>query len=269
MPPPDPGRYEGVQRWLAYSGLVLMVVCFGWLQMLPVKPRVSDGDDRAGAAEGPIKLVVIDAGHGGQDSGAIRDGVLEKDLTLDVARRLEQLMRARGLRTKLTRPDDQYVSLADRAASANQERDCVFVSIHFDEGARAAATGVNTYFAARQATGTPVLPSWVPFVQPVSDEPGKNFESQSLAGFVQEALVLRTRAVDRGTRSQQFYVIANVRHPAVLVEGGFLSNNEDITKLRTEEYRQQLAAAIAEGIMKYREIARERAATGTEAQPRA
>lgn len=257
-----------IQRWLAGSGLVVMAACFVWLQMLPVEPRVSDNVARGQDREGTIKLVVIDAGHGGQDTGAVRDGVLEKDLTLDVARRLDQLVRARGLRTSLTRPGDEYVSLSDRAAAANEERDCVFVSIHFDEGTRAAATGVNTYYAAHQVARAPALPSWLPFVQPVSDQP-VNLESQSLAGFVQEALVTRTRAVDRGTRSEQFYVIANVRHPAVLVEGGFLTNNDDISKLRTEEYRQQLATAIAEGIMRYREIVRERATATRSDQPRA
>ena len=86
-----------------------------------------------------------------------------------------------------------------------------------------------------------------------------NFESQSLAGFVQEALVARTHAVDRGTRAEQFFVVANVRHPAVLVEGGFLSNNGDIAKLATEDYRQELAAAITEGIVRYRDTLNARA----------
>ena len=245
-----------------------MAVCFVWLQKLPVSPRVSGGAEQDRNASGPIKHVIIDAGHGGQDSGAIRDGVLEKDLTLDVALRLDQLLRARGLTTKLTRPSDSYVSLADRAAAANRDRDCLFVSIHFDEGGRAAATGVNTYYAARQAQRAPALPSWLPFVQPVSDQP-VNLESQSLAGLVQEALVKRTGAVDRGTRSEQFYVIANVHHPAVLVEGGFLTNNEDMAKLRTEEYRQQLATAIAEGIMRYRDLVRDRATATAGEPPRA
>ncbi|MBA3272835.1 MAG: N-acetylmuramoyl-L-alanine amidase [Chthoniobacterales bacterium] len=242
---------------VACIGLAVMVVCFVWLQLLPPGTRGGGG---VGKADGPLSLIVIDAGHGGGDSGAVRDGVLEKDLTLDVARRLDQALRAKGLRTMMTRSGDEFVSLANRAASANEQRDCVFVSIHFDEGNRAAATGVNTYYATRQIGKAPLLPSWLPFVQPVSAQES-NFDSQSLAGFVQQALVSRTRAVDRGTRSQQFYVIANVRHPAVLVEGGFLTNSDDMAKLRSEEYRQQLALAIGEGIMQYREVARERQAT--------
>lgn len=244
-----------------------MVACFVWIQLLPTEPW-SPEEAAAPQRAGGVAMVVIDAGHGGQDSGTMRDGVLEKDLTLDVARRLDQLLRANGFRTMLTRPSDEYVSLANRATAANAQRNCVFVSIHFDEGSRATASGVNTYFATRQVPKTPLLPSWLPFLQPVVTD-SANVESQSLAGFVQQALVARTQAIDRGTRSEQFYVIANVQHPAVLVEGGFLTNNDDMAKLRNEEYRQQLALAISEGIIHYRELAREHDEVAHRDQPRA
>ncbi len=196
-----------------------------------------------------LARVVIDAGHGGKDSGAIRRGVQEKDLTLDVAQRVERLLQTKGLDTIMTRSRDDRVSLAARAALANRARDCVFVSIHFDEGARASATGVQTFYAARQAQDS-IIPSWLPFLQPAaSAEPGTR--SQSLAGFVQEALVRQTEAVNRGTRAEQFYVVANVRHPAILVEGGFLSNDADLGKLTDPVYREQLAVAIADGILRY------------------
>ena len=101
--------------------------------------------------------------------------------------------------------------------------------------------------------------SWWPFAQKVSSS--INPESQSLAGMIQDELVVRTQAFDRGTRAQQFYVISNVYHPAVLVEGGFLTNSNDIVKLTSEEYRQQLAVALSDGIMRYREIAAQGAPT--------
>jgi N-acetylmuramoyl-L-alanine amidase len=205
---------------------------------------------------GPIRRVIIDAGHGGNDSGAIRAGISEKDLTLDVARRLDVLMRANGIETTLTRSADETVSLANRAAIANQQSDSVFVSIHFDEGNRAAATGVQTFYAAQQASRIPSARSWWPFAQKVSIKT-ENTESQSLAGFIQDSLVAQTQAFNRGTRAQQFYVIANVHHPAVLIEGGFLTNNEDMTKLTSDTYRQQMAAAISDGIMRYRQLATE------------
>jgi N-acetylmuramoyl-L-alanine amidase len=241
---------------LAWAGLLLMLASVMWWQFLPEQPRVTHNEPFTVPQKGQISRVVIDPGHGGNDSGTMRSGVLEKDLTLDVARRLDQLVRARGLTSVLTRAGDETVSLPARAATANQERDCLFVSIHFDEGSRAAATGVQTYYAARQSPKTPLAVAWLPFLQPRSGD-AENVESQSLAGFIQDALVVRTEAFNRGTRAEQFYVIANVQHPAVLVEGGFLTNNDDITKLASEEYRQRLAVGIADGIMRYREVARQ------------
>jgi N-acetylmuramoyl-L-alanine amidase len=89
-------------------------------------------------------------------------------------------------------------------------------------------------------------------LQRTSSEP-PNLESQSLATFIQESLVAHTQAVNRGTRPQQFFVIANVRHPAVLVEGGFLTNKDDAVKLANADYREQMATGIAEGIVRYRD----------------
>ena len=238
---------------LAWLGLLLMAASFVWLQRLPprtVAPRVETAPT---SAEGPLALVVIDPGHCGLDSGTMKTGLVEKELTLDVAYRLERLLKGRGVATLLTRRDDSYVSLADRVAVANGQPDCIFISIHFDEAGRPAASGIETFYAARQVSTVPQVASWLPFVQQASlDSP--RLESQSLAGFIQEALVAHTQALDRGTRPQQFFVIAHVRHPAVLVEGGFLTNAEDVLKLANGEYREQIAAAISEGVMRYREV---------------
>jgi N-acetylmuramoyl-L-alanine amidase len=258
--------YGRVQRFVAWAGVLLIAACVIWIEFLPRGARVP-GDERPAIAEGPLRRVIIDAGHGGRDSGAIRNGVLEKDLTLDVARRLDRLVRAKGLTTVLTRSGDETVSLAKRAQIANGERDSIFISIHFDEGGRAAATGVQTFYAARQAAPSGGISSWLPFFQKVSSAPA-NLESQSLAGFIQQALVAGTQAFDRGTTAQQFYVVANVHHPAVLIEGGFLSNSDDITKLTTDDYRQKLAVAISDGIMRYREATKQREPTLAVSEPR-
>lgn len=245
-----------VRHALAWSGLLAMVLCMIVLELRPDGGRSSAA--RREAIDGRIRHVIIDPGHGGDDSGAIRNGVLEKTLTLDVARRLEVLLNAHGLGTTLTRTSDQTISLIRRADMANRERECVFVSIHFDEGTRAAATGVQTFYAARQqAPKSGLIPSWLPFVRTVFSARA-NLESESLAECVQEALVARTQAFNRGTRAEQFYVVAHVHHPAVLVEGGFLSNDAEIAKLATEAYRQRLAVAISEGIMRYPEISEQR-----------
>ena len=92
-------------------------------------------------------------------------------------------------------------------------------------------------------------------------------ESQSLAGFIQEALVARTQAANRGTKAGPFFVITNVRHPAVLVEGGFLSSKEEIAKLANGDYREQMAAAISEGILRYRDVLKQRQTTLAVTEP--
>ena len=93
---------------------------------------------------------------------------LEKDLTLDVAQRVDRLLQAEGLATLMTRYGDTFISLADRARFANRARDCIFVSIHFNEGDRPLASGVETYYADHQMLPSPSLISWIPFLSPQS-----------------------------------------------------------------------------------------------------
>src|SRR5437016_10045526 len=247
---------RALRNTLALAGLLLMIGSFAWMQFRqaerPERPRESN-TARPPTTPGPFAVVVLDPGHGGQDSGAMCGGVLEKDLTLDVARRIDRLLDSEGIATLMTRLGDTYVSLADRAAFANRVRNCIFVSIHFNEDNKPVASGVETYYAAHQINSGSTLASWLPFFsRPPSNSPKP--ESQSLAGFIQQALVARTRSLDRGTQAKQFFVIANVTSPAVLIEGGFITNKDELSKLASEDYRDQLAAAVADGILRYREV---------------
>jgi len=252
---------------LALVGLLSMIASFIWLERIPRGQPAKTGVTQPPAAPKPFAVVVLDPGHGGQDSGAICGGVLEKDLTLDVARRIERLLEAGGIATVMTRVGDSYVSLADRAALANRVRGSILISIHFNEDNRPVSTGVETYYAAHQITGGSFAASWLPFLwRALSQSP--NFESESLGGFIQEALVARTRAIDRGTKANQFFVIANVTCPAVLVEGGFLTNKEDISKLASEDYREEIAAAVNDGILRYRDALKQRQSTIAVTDPR-
>jgi len=249
----------------AWFGLLLMTVSFLTLLLTPepISPRLAvPGHKKAR----PFALVILDPGHGGQDSGAIAGGVSEKDLTLDIAQRVDRLLDAQGIMTLLTRNGDSYVSLGDRAQLINRANNAVVVSIHLNDGLRPDASGIETYFAAQQATGIPLMASWLPFLQKVAN-PQPNPESQSLAQFIQQQLVARTQAVNRGTKAQQFYVLANVRHPAVLVEGGFLTGKNDIGKLADSNYRELLATGITDGILKYRDMVRALAGNVAEAGP--
>jgi len=236
---------------LAWLGVLLMAGSFVWLQVTAV-PRSLTHLEPPSPPPVPFAVVVIDAGHGGKDSGTMKSGLVEKELALDVAHRVERHLQGLGLVAVMTRADDSYVSLQDRATIANSQPESVFVSIHFDEAGRAAATGIETYYAAHPISFPARVASWLPFLQRTSSEP-PNVESQSLASFIQESAVARTQAMNRGTQPQQFFVIANVHHPAVLVEGGFLTNKEDAIRLANAEYREQMAAGIAQGILQYRD----------------
>ncbi len=254
------GTMKNIVAWL---GLLLMLASFVWWQVLSTPPPATS--TRRTGAPAPFTLVVLDPGHGGQDSGAMCGAIAEKDLTLDIAQRVDRLLQAQGLATLMTRVGDSYVSLQDRAAVTNRARDCIFVSIHFNESKKV-VNGVETYYAEHRDAPAPRLVSWIPFFQgPAAENP--TLASQSLARFIQEAMVARVKAPDRGTKAEQFFVIAHVDVPAVLVEAGFL-NKEDIAKLESNDYRDQMAAAISEGILRYRDALKERQLTLAVTDPR-
>ena len=244
-----------MRRAVPWLGLLLLAISFAWFVRLSAPPHPTRAERKPAARGAQPLMVVLDPGHGGQDSGAMSGTVLEKDLTLDVALRAELFLRAAGFSTVLTRDDDRYVSLADRASLGNRADNSLFISIHFNDNARSAASGVETYYPLRQSTAPPGFFSWLPFLQRVGATPSTE-ASESLANFIQAALVERTQAVNRGTKPEQFFVITNLRYPAALVEGGFLTNKSDATKLATAEYRQEIALAIRDGVHRYRKAIR-------------
>lgn len=253
-----------VGDFIAWFGLALIASSFLMLlvRSAPVSQRsFLPTHEKTGL----FGLVILDPGHGGQDSGAIAGNISEKNLTFDIAQRINRILGAQGISTLLTRTGDSYVSLNDRAQLINRAKDAVVVSIHFNDGPRPEVSGIETYFAAQKATGGATMASWLPFLQKVSSTQS-NLQSQSLAQFIQLQLVAHTQAVNRGIKAQQFYVLANVRHPAVLVEGGFLTNRNESAKLADANYREQLAAAISDGILSYRETIK-KAAEAVNAEP--
>jgi N-acetylmuramoyl-L-alanine amidase len=250
---------RAIRNLLGGAGLLLMIASLVWISIHQEKgPAVYRGSKGPQPQTSkPFAVVVLDPGHGGEDSGAMCGGVMEKDLTLDIARRVDRLLDSEGVATLMTRVGDSYVSLADRAAFGNRAKESIFVSIHFNEDNKPVASGVETYYAAHQINSGSTFASWLPFFSRQPSNSPKP-ESQSLAGFIQEALVARTRSVDRGTQAKQFFVIANVTSPAVLIEGGFITNKDELSKLVSEEYRDQLAAAVTDGVLRYRDALSQR-----------
>jgi N-acetylmuramoyl-L-alanine amidase len=173
-----------------------------------------------------FRTVVIDAGHGGHDRGAQAGKVYEKHLCLDTATRLEAYLKGMGFNTVMTRRSDYFVSLPGRTAIANQYRDAIFVSVHYNSTWNENASGLETFFC--------------------------NPSSQPLAAMVQTGALRRVRALDRGPKFARYYVIRNTNMPSILVECGFVSNDTERGRMKAAWYRDSLAKGIADGIMRYR-----------------
>lgn len=180
----------------------------------PVVPTVSGS-----------KKVVIDAGHGGKDVGAIGGGVNEKDITLDVAQRVEKLLKQKGYSVKMTRDDDTYVSLQDRVSISENYHPDIFVSIHVNSSVRPEITGVETHYYHQ--------------------------ESISLAQTVHSSLASAVQSPNRGLFKSKFYVINHTTSPAILVEIGFISNASERAQLVGEKRKQATAKTIADGVENY------------------
>lgn len=197
---------------------------------------------------GALPTVVIDPGHGGKDEGARSHGMLEKDLTLDLARRVEKRLHTFGFPTVMTRNDDRFVSLPDRAAIGNRTPDSLFVSVHFNKDAASSASGIETFYETEKVPPEAAW-TWIGFFN--KPDTSQCESGESLAGYVQTSLVLRTEAPNRGIKRRDLFVCRHVRGPSVLVEGGFISNPVEARLLGNGEYRERLATAIVEGVMSY------------------
>src|SRR4051795_9824976 len=184
---------RAIRNVLGVAGLLLMIASVFYISVYQEKRPAVHKESKATQPQTskPFAVVVLDAGHGGEDSGAMCGGVMEKDLTLDIARRVDRLLDSEGVATLMTRVGDSYVSLGDRAAFGNRAKESIFISIHFNEDNKPVASGVETYYAAHQIDSGSTFGSWLPFLsRPPSNLPKP--ESERLAGLIQEALVVRT-----------------------------------------------------------------------------
>src|SRR6267378_8250799 len=174
-----------------------------------------------------FKTVVVDAGHGGKDTGAYRRyGGAEKIATLDVAKRLERKLSESQLKTVMTRTSDVFIPLDERVAIENSQKSAIFVSIHFNDSRRRGIHGFETYYHSAN--------------------------SSDLAYRIQSKLMTIPHSANRGVHTANFRVLRLARYPAVLVECGFLSNRLEGGEARDAEYREALADRIAEAITEQR-----------------
>jgi len=205
------------------------------------------------AARHSIRGVVIDPGHGGSDNGATSRLGTEKEYTLDTAVRLEKILRDAGLKTVLTRRTDVFVDLYERAQIASLYSDYAFVSIHYNS-ATPEARGLETYcLSPRGAASTSSAYLTRGDIQKL---PGNDYDTLNilLASMVHSEIVRLNpgdSTADRGVKRARFVVIKQNVLPAILVEGGFVSNHMEAARVNRPDYRQDLAEAIARGVIRF------------------
>jgi len=171
------------------------------------------------------KTVIIDPGHGGKDKGAYWYGISEKTLTLDVAKKVETLLRNRGIKVLMTRKSDHYVSIQDRASIANKYSNAIFVSIHFNAHTNSSVKGIETFYLSSRG--------------------------KKLASSIQSRLARRINTNDRGSKKYHYAVLRKTKGVAALVECGFISNRWEGNRCASSWYKEILAQEITEGITAY------------------
>lgn len=172
-----------------------------------------------------VKTIIVDAGHGGSDVGATREGIYEKDITLDIAQRLCNLLRKKGYNALMVRNTDVYVTLQDRVAFSEKNGGDLFVSVHVNSSVTPEGNGLETHYYTPQ--------------------------SYEFGQVVHKEFASAINSKDRGLFKSKFYVINHTTCPSILVETGFISNPDERQALLTNERKQKTAEAIAKGIFRY------------------
>ena len=175
-----------------------------------------------------LYTVVIDAGHGGEDVGATRENIYEKDITLKIAKLLEEKLKDKKVKTYMVRDKDKTVSLADRCEFSNKKEPDLFVSVHVNSSINESILGVETHWWKEDSKK---------YAQVVHNEMAKN--------------VKKWKTVDRGLFKSQFYVINHTEAPAILCEIGFISHKKEREEIIKQKRQEEIAEAIADGIYNY------------------
>jgi N-acetylmuramoyl-L-alanine amidase len=191
---------------------------------MPVNPIIFNSQNNS-SKKSERKSIVLDAGHGGSDTGAIGGGIYEKTITLDVAKRVEKILKQKGYDVKMTRVDDSTVSLQERVEISENYDPDIFVSIHVNSSVKPEINGIETHYYHQ--------------------------ESLPLAQTVHSTFASAVPANNRGLFKSKFYVINHTTDPAILIEIGFISNSAERGELTGEKRKQATAQSIADGIQKY------------------
>lgn len=171
------------------------------------------------------RVIVLDPGHGGYDPGAMRNNVMEKNITMSIAKLIEKNLKAQGATVIMTRTDDKFVSLEDRVILSNNKKPDIFVSVHINSSENATAHGIETHYFKD--------------------------DSLELAKSIHQAMTTEIEETNRGILKSRFYVIRHTNQPSVLLELGFISNDDERNLLLLPQQQEKFAKAIADGINNY------------------
>lgn len=224
----------------------------------------SSSDTLAGVFGLKVNTIVIDPGHGGKDPGAVYDGLLEKNIVLDIGKHLKKFIEENtDLKVYMTRDTDRFIPLEERTAFANRKKADIFVSIHINAAKNRRARGVETYVLNvtndKEALKVAALENKAT-KKSLSDLQGilkdimlnsKLEESLMLAQHVQDDVVAQIKKKSLGVKQAPFYVLVGAKMPSILVECGFLSNSSFAHQIRSSNYRRDLARGIYKGIIGY------------------
>ncbi len=217
-----------------------------------------------------VRTIMLDAGHGGKDPGAMGNGIRESTVTLQIAKLLGQHLQKRGFTVLYTRTTDRFIALEQRTAMANDKKADLFVSLHINANTDPNIQGMETYFldlarsssaahvAARENAVSVRSISDLQFILTDLMLSSKLQESREMAQFAHDRIAGRLQRAgftcrDNGVRSAPFYVLMGARMPAVLLELGYLSNKEDAARLKSPIFHERLAEGIADGIAAYKQ----------------
>jgi N-acetylmuramoyl-L-alanine amidase len=201
-----------------------------------------------------FNTIIIDPGHGGRDAGAVNRYGTEAGYNLKVARTLQAGLKAKGFKVVMTRESDVYLTLKQRVVLANRYPNAIFISIHFNASSRSAARGIETF------TLSPVGVAHYGSGLKNSDyktRSGNHQDSANIAlataihGRIKER-VEGYKVPDRGIKRARFSVLSGIKHPAILIEGGFMSNPNEARLIENRKYQSTIATAVFEGIYRYR-----------------
>lgn len=186
-----------------------------------------------------MPLVVIDAGHGGHDEGTKYGSCIEKERSLKLAKLVVKKLSKRRVKTLMTRYCDVFVPLDQRAQFSKRVDADLFVSLHFNSAPSPTAKGIEIFYSTKGKKSTIVA-------------------SKRMANLILLNVINKTKARSRGVKTANFVVIKNATVPAILVEGGFITNFQERKQIRKQAYLDKLATGIANGIVKYLRLFKKR-----------